>query len=156
VDKRIAHTVAYLLKCPASSVPQAMRTYKYSDKESSDATKQMAVRRAWKAVSKPKKKSSPPSSIGASKVGSPASTVSPITTAITGSSSSPSTRSRTRTPTTPTTPSSRRQQRTRRSWKGLLTRRLTFRIPTLVGMQQCRRRTQLQQFLISRMRNGSR
>ena len=57
-DKHIARTVTYLLKCPASSVPQAMRACKYSDKESSDAAKQMAVRRAWKAALKKKKKSS--------------------------------------------------------------------------------------------------
>ena len=59
--KRITHTAAYLLKCPASSVPQAMRACKYSDdKESSNAAKQMAVRRAWKAALKKKKKKPPP------------------------------------------------------------------------------------------------
>jgi hypothetical protein len=58
--KRITRTVAYLLKCPASSVPQAMRACKYSNKESSDAAKQMAVRRASKAALKKKKKSPPP------------------------------------------------------------------------------------------------
>ena len=42
--KRIARTIAYLLKCPASSMPQAMWACKYSYKESSDAVKQMAVR----------------------------------------------------------------------------------------------------------------
>jgi hypothetical protein len=68
-----------------------------------------------------KKEVLPPISIGASKVGSPASTVSPITTAVTGSYSSPSTRSRTRTPTTPTTPSSRRLPRSKPNMK--LTRR---------------------------------
>jgi len=33
---------------------------KYSDKESSNVAKQMAVRRAWKAALKKKKKKSPP------------------------------------------------------------------------------------------------
>jgi hypothetical protein len=42
VDKRIA----YLLRCPRSSVPEAMRACKFSDKESKDARKQMAVNRA--------------------------------------------------------------------------------------------------------------
>jgi hypothetical protein len=46
VDKRIKRTVAYLLRCPRSSVPEAMRACKFSDKESKDARKQMAVHRA--------------------------------------------------------------------------------------------------------------
>ncbi len=43
VDKRIKRTVAYLLRCPRSSVPEAMRVCKFSDKESKDAGKQMVV-----------------------------------------------------------------------------------------------------------------
>ncbi len=58
--KRITHTVAYFLKCPASSAPQAMRVCKYSNKESSNMAKQMAVCQAWKAALKKKKKSPPP------------------------------------------------------------------------------------------------
>ncbi len=46
MDKRIEHTVAYLLRCPRSSVPEAMRALNFSDKESKDARKQMAVHRA--------------------------------------------------------------------------------------------------------------
>jgi hypothetical protein len=46
VDKRIKRTVAYLLRCPRSTVPEAMRVCKFSDKESKDARKQMAVHRA--------------------------------------------------------------------------------------------------------------
>ena len=43
-DKRIAATVAFILKCPASVVPQAMmRACKFSDKESKHAGMQMAV-----------------------------------------------------------------------------------------------------------------
>ena len=45
-DKRIKHTAAYLLRCPRSSVPEAMRACKFSDKESQDARKQMTVHRA--------------------------------------------------------------------------------------------------------------
>ncbi len=45
-DKRIATTVAFILKCPASTVPQAMRACKFSDEESKHAGMQMAVRRA--------------------------------------------------------------------------------------------------------------
>jgi hypothetical protein len=45
VDKRIKRTVAYLLRCPRSTVPEAMRACKFSDKESKDARKQMAVHR---------------------------------------------------------------------------------------------------------------
>jgi hypothetical protein len=105
--KRIARTLAYLLKCPASSVPQAMRACKYSDKESSNAAKQMVVRRAWKAALK-KKKKSPPCQICASSL---ASSVSPIT----GSSDSPSKSTQSKPPTihasTPTTPGSRRSPR---------------------------------------------
>ncbi len=45
-DKRIGRTVAYLLRCLRSTVPEAMRACKFSDKESKDAGKQMEVRRA--------------------------------------------------------------------------------------------------------------
>ena len=45
-DKCIATTVAFILKCPASTVPQAVRACKFSDKESKHAGMQMAVRRA--------------------------------------------------------------------------------------------------------------
>ena len=42
-----------------------MRACKYSDKESSNAAKQMLVRRAWKAALKKKKKSPPLSNLHA-------------------------------------------------------------------------------------------
>ena len=45
-DKRIGGTAAYLLCCPRSTVLEAMRACKFSDKESKDARKQMAVHRA--------------------------------------------------------------------------------------------------------------
>jgi hypothetical protein len=45
-DKRIGRTVAYLLRCPRSTAPEAMRACRFSDKESKDARKQMAVHRA--------------------------------------------------------------------------------------------------------------
>ena len=43
MDKRIERTIAYLLHCPRSSVPEAMRACKFSDIESKDTRKQMAV-----------------------------------------------------------------------------------------------------------------
>ncbi len=46
VDKPIGRTIAYLLRCPRSTVPEAMRACKFSDKESMYARKQMAVHRA--------------------------------------------------------------------------------------------------------------
>jgi hypothetical protein len=45
-DKRIGRTVAYLLHCPRLTVPEAMQACRFSDKESKDARKQMAVHRA--------------------------------------------------------------------------------------------------------------
>ena len=77
VDKRIQRTVAYLLRCPRSSVPEAMRACKFSDKESSNAGKQMAVRRAREKAASGKRIPPPPNVIDTSTVG--VSTVSPIT-----------------------------------------------------------------------------
>ena len=103
VDKRIQRTVAYLLRCPRSSVPEAMRACKFSDKESSNAGKQMAVRRAREKAASGKRIPPPPNVIDTSTVG--VSTVSPITGA-NSARSPPSTP-----PTTPTTPGSTRSTR---------------------------------------------
>ena len=46
MDKRAERTIAYLLRCPRSTVPEAMRACRFSDKESKDSGKQMAVHRA--------------------------------------------------------------------------------------------------------------
>ncbi len=62
-DKRIATTVAFILKCPASTVPQAMRACNFSDKESKHAGMQMAVRRARDKALAGKKRHPPPSVI---------------------------------------------------------------------------------------------
>ncbi len=43
MDKCIEHTATYLLWCPRSLVPEAMGACNFSDKESKDARKQMAV-----------------------------------------------------------------------------------------------------------------
>ena len=59
-DKRIATTVAFILKCPASTVPQAMRACKFSDKESKHAGMQMAVRHACDKALAGKKRPPPP------------------------------------------------------------------------------------------------
>jgi hypothetical protein len=47
VDVRVAHTVTFLLRCPRSSVPEAMRACKYTFDESASRSKQMAIRRSF-------------------------------------------------------------------------------------------------------------
>jgi hypothetical protein len=47
VDVRIAHTVTFLLRCPWSSVPEAMRACKYTFDERASRSKQMAIRRSF-------------------------------------------------------------------------------------------------------------
>jgi hypothetical protein len=47
VDVRIAHTATFLLRCPRSSVPEAMRACKYTFDESASRSKQMAIRRSF-------------------------------------------------------------------------------------------------------------
>ena len=46
MDVRIAHTVAYLLRCSRSSVPEAMRACKFTLDESENRSKQMTIRRS--------------------------------------------------------------------------------------------------------------
>ena len=46
MDVRIAHTVAYLLRCPRSLVPEAMRACKFTLDESASRSKQMMIRRS--------------------------------------------------------------------------------------------------------------
>ena len=46
-DKRITHVAAFLLRCQGASVPEAMGAAKFTLDESSNAAKQMAVRRAY-------------------------------------------------------------------------------------------------------------
>ena len=82
MDKRIALTVAYLLRCPRSTVPEAMRACRFSYKESANPTTQMVVRRAREKAASGKRKASPPNVINALTVGML--TVSPMTTAVTG------------------------------------------------------------------------
>ncbi len=60
MDKRIRRTVTYLLRCPRSTVPEAMRACKFSDQESKDAGKQMAVRRALEKANSAKREAPPP------------------------------------------------------------------------------------------------
>ncbi len=59
VDKRIAQTVSYLLRCPRSMVPEAMRACKYTLDESSHPTLQMAIRRSYAKATGGKLKSPP-------------------------------------------------------------------------------------------------
>ena len=51
VDERIAHTVTFLLRCPGSTVPEAMRACKFSLEESLHPAKKMAVRRSFAKAS---------------------------------------------------------------------------------------------------------
>ncbi len=98
-DKRIATTVAFILKCPASTVPQAMRACKFSDKESKHPGLQMAVRRARdKALAG--KKRPPPPSVTISVTRSGKKSMSPLT----GSTAAPA-------PSSPPTPGSTRSTR---------------------------------------------
>ena len=98
MDVRIAHTVAYLLRCPRSSVPEAMRACKFSLNESESRSRQMTIRRSFA-------KKAPPDIIDTATAAT--TTVSPLTT-VRGdpSTQGTTTTSRTppRTPTTPTTP----------------------------------------------------
>jgi hypothetical protein len=60
---RIAHAVAFLLRCQGAKVPEAMRAVKFTPEESSDPTKQQAVRRAYTKAIGGKKKSPLPVSV---------------------------------------------------------------------------------------------
>jgi hypothetical protein len=99
VDKHIERTITYLLRCPRSSVMEAMRVCRFSAKESSNAGKQMAVRRAHEKAASGKRKALPPILINLPTVGL---AVSPMTTEVTGSTLTTSP------PSTPTTPGSTR------------------------------------------------
>ena len=81
VDKCIERNVAYLLRCLKLSVPEAMRACRFSNKESSNAGKQMAVCRAHEKAASGKRKTLPPILIDLPTVGL---TVSPMTTEVTG------------------------------------------------------------------------
>jgi hypothetical protein len=59
VDKRIAQTMSYLLRCPRSLVPKAMRACKYTLDESSHPTLQMVIRRSYAKATGGKLKSPP-------------------------------------------------------------------------------------------------
>ena len=64
-DARIGHAVQFLLRCQGAKVPEAMRAVKFTLEESSDATKQMAVRRAYTKAIGGKTKSPFPESVDA-------------------------------------------------------------------------------------------
>jgi hypothetical protein len=101
VDERIAHTVTFLLRCPGSTVPEAMRACKFSLEESLHPAKQMAVRRSF-AKASAGKAVAPPDVIDALTVGTM--TVSPLTnqtSVVRGHPSTPSTMPRTPTTTRP-------------------------------------------------------
>jgi hypothetical protein len=76
-DPRVERTVAYLLRCPRSTVPEAMRASKFSLDESRDAAKQMAVRRAYGKASGGKATHHPPNQVET--LSATTSTLSPLT-----------------------------------------------------------------------------
>ena len=104
VDVRIAHTVAYLLRCSRSSVPEAMRACKFSLNESESRSRQMTIRRSF--AKKP-----PPDIIDTATAAT--TTVSPLTNQMSMVRGGPSTPTTTppRTPMTPTTPGGTRPTR---------------------------------------------
>ena len=75
-DARIGRAVEFLLRCQGAKVPEAMRAVKFTLKESANATKQMAVRRAYTKAIGGKKKSPLQVSVDASANTSP---LSPLT-----------------------------------------------------------------------------
>ena len=64
-DVRTGHAVAFLLRCQGAKVPEAMRAAKFTLEESTDRTKQMAVRRAYNKATGGKPKSLFPVSVDA-------------------------------------------------------------------------------------------
>ena len=100
VDERIAHTVAFILRCPGLLVPEAMRACIFTLEESGNPAKQMAVHRSFAAKATNGKLVAPPNVINELTVGT--TTVLPLTDQTStvrgqGTSSLPSM------PTTPTT-----------------------------------------------------
>ena len=92
MDERIAHTVTFLLRCPGSTVPEAMRACKFSLEESLHPAKQMAVRRSF-AKASAGKAVAPPDVIVAAATAT-TTTVSPLTnqtSAVRGPSTPPTT-----------------------------------------------------------------
>ena len=78
VDVRIAHTVAYLLQCPRSLVPEAMRACKFTLDESENRSKQMTIRRSLAAQKATGGKLVPPPDV-IDTVTAATTTVSPLT-----------------------------------------------------------------------------
>jgi hypothetical protein len=77
VDERIAHTVAFILRCPGLLVPEAMRVCKFTLEESGNTAKQMAVHRSFVAKATNGKLRAPPNIINKLTVGT--TTVSSLT-----------------------------------------------------------------------------
>jgi hypothetical protein len=135
VDVCITHTMAFLLQCPGSSVPEAMRACKYTLEESTDQSKQMAIRRSF-AKATGGKLVPPPDVIDAATAAT--TTVSPLTN-LTSMVRGPSTPT---TPRMPTTPGGMRT--TRPKPKPKLIRKLAggmqkFRINKLVALDHAKR-----------------
>ena len=106
VDVRIAHTVAYLLQCPRSSVPEAMQACKFTLDESENRSKQMTICHSLAAQKATGGKVAPPPPYVIDTVTAAATTVLPLTNQMSTARGGPSTPTTTppRTPMTPTTP----------------------------------------------------
>ena len=99
-DKRIANAVAFKIRCQGASIPEAMRTTKFTLKDSEDTAKQMAIPRAYqKAITA---NSNAPSAV---LVNRSLSLLSPLTDMVVASSAAAATSvSSTRDSTTPRSP----------------------------------------------------
>lgn len=69
-DPRVERAVKFLLNCPKSSIPQAMRAVKFTEKEVKNPTTQMQVRRRLKKAKTAQQKgsASPPSVLRAMRI----------------------------------------------------------------------------------------
>jgi hypothetical protein len=139
MDERIAHTAAFMLRCPGSSVPEATRVSKYSLEESGNPAKQMAICRSFAKATVGKLKAP---SIVIDALTAATMTVSPLTTQTSTVRGLPSTLTMPRMPTTPTTPGGTRPTRPRPKQK--LIRKLAggmqkFRINKLAASDHAKR-----------------
>ncbi len=143
------HIVAYLLQCPRSSVPEAMRACEFTLDESENRPKQMTIRRSLAAQKATGGKLAPhphPDVIDTVTAGT--TTVSPLTNQMSTVRGGPSMPTMTppRTPTTPTTPGGMRltrpkpkQRLIRKSAGGMQ----KFRINMVLRRRQRRRQRKL-------------
>ena len=132
MDERITRTVTFLLRCPGSSVPEAMRACKFSMEESVHTVNQMAVRRSFSKANGGKAIDPPPNVIKALTVGT--TTVSPLTNPTTAVGTPMTPRTPPMTPTTTMRPKPK-QKLMRKSTVGMQ----KFRINNLEAPDHAKR-----------------